>query len=77
MGSITTLFDNMSTIYEKHGPFIFALCVGDFYGSPGVNDGKNVENPLLDNYGVRLRFIVQSASNRIFSNSTVFLHYAR
>ena len=46
MGSITTLFDKMSTIHEKHGPFNFALCIGDFFGSPGVNDGGNTEKLL-------------------------------
>jgi hypothetical protein len=46
MGSIATLFDKMSTIHEKHGPFNLALCVGDFFGPPGVNDGGDAEKLL-------------------------------
>ena len=46
MGSIATLFDKMSTIHEKHGPFNLALCVGDFFGPPDVNDGGDVEKLL-------------------------------
>ena len=32
MGSISLLFDKMSAIHKKHGPFELALCVGDFFG---------------------------------------------
>ncbi|KAI9446701.1 CwfJ C-terminus 1-domain-containing protein-like protein [Lactarius indigo] len=47
MGSIPALFDKMSAIQEKHGPFNLALCVGDFFGpSPDVNDGSNAEKLL-------------------------------
>jgi len=33
MGSISPLFDKMLAIQNKHGPFQFALCIGDFFGS--------------------------------------------
>ncbi len=47
MGSIATLFDKMSTIQEKHGPFNLALCVGDFFGpSPDGDDGDDAEKLL-------------------------------
>jgi hypothetical protein len=46
MGSIDTLFDKMSAIHEKHGPFNLALCTGDFFGPPGVDDGGNAEKLL-------------------------------
>ncbi|KAH9079155.1 CwfJ C-terminus 1-domain-containing protein-like protein [Lactarius deliciosus] len=47
MGSIPTLFDKMSAIHEKHGPFNLALCVGDFFGpSPDVKDGSYTEKLL-------------------------------
>lgn len=46
MGSIDTLFDKMSAIHEKHGPFDLALCTGNFFGPPGVDDGGNVEKLL-------------------------------
>jgi hypothetical protein len=27
-----SLFDKLLTIHNKHGPFDFALCMGDFWG---------------------------------------------
>jgi len=46
MGSIATLFDKMSAIHEKHGPFNLALCAGDFFGPPGVDD-RGIAEKLL------------------------------
>lgn len=46
MGSIDTLFDKMSAIHEKHGPFNLALCTGDFFSPPGADDGGNAEKLL-------------------------------
>lgn len=46
MGSIDTLFDKMTAIHEKHGPFNLALCTGDFFGPPGGDDGGNAEKLL-------------------------------
>ncbi len=47
MGSIATLFDKMSAIHEKHGPFNLALCIGDFFGpSSSVNEGGDAEKLL-------------------------------
>jgi hypothetical protein len=43
MGSIGPLFDKMSAIHNKHGPFELALCIGDFFGPlSGDNDSDEV-----------------------------------
>jgi hypothetical protein len=43
MGSISSLFDKMLAIHNKHGPFELALCVGDFFGPlSGDNDSDDV-----------------------------------
>lgn len=46
MGLIDKLFDKISAIHEKHGPFNLALCTGDFFGPPGVDDSGNAERLL-------------------------------
>ncbi len=43
MGSIGPLFDKMSPIHNKHGPFELAFCIGDFFGPlSGDNDSDDV-----------------------------------
>jgi hypothetical protein len=47
MGSIGPLFDKLLTIHNKHGPFDFALCIGDFFGpSSGGSDPSDIERLL-------------------------------
>jgi len=71
MGSIATLFDKMSTIHEKHGPFNLALCIGDFFGLPGVNDGGDAEKLL----GGQLRGAPQLyRTRRLFEPNVPKLH---
>ncbi|KAI0302241.1 CwfJ C-terminus 2-domain-containing protein-like protein [Russula brevipes] len=47
MGSVGPLFDKLLTIHNKHGPFDFALCIGDFFGpSSGGSDPSDIERLL-------------------------------
>jgi hypothetical protein len=39
LGSISDLFSKIKNINAKHGPFDFALCVGDFFAE-GSNDDE-------------------------------------
>ncbi|KAI0306802.1 nuclear protein [Multifurca ochricompacta] len=42
IGAIGLVFDKMLAIHKKHGPFSFALCIGDFFGL--LPEGNNASD---------------------------------
>lgn len=76
MGSIDTLFDKMSAIHKKHGPFNLALCTGDFFGSSGVDDRGNAEKLLGGQLQGAPPLWYREDYEPIFSSSTTLLHHA-